>query len=291
MNASFIRAQLQKLKYKQEPLQVERMGQDVAGALLQRDRLKLDTEEISFSHAKGALLTDKKTDAAGAILYLHGGGYCCGDLVYACGYGSVLAADTGAAVLCLAYRLAPECPFPQGLEDVLEAYQWLLNRYAPEKIAVAGESAGGGLVFALCLLCKERNLPLPGGLLALSPWTDITQTGPSYIFNQEADPSMTREHLNRFAEAYVPREEERTSPLCSPVYGDVRGFPPCRIYVGEDEIMLSDSRRMAEALQTAGCDCRLTVAPGMWHGYVLYDLKERRQDKAAIAAFLREVTA
>ncbi len=134
------------------------------------------------------------------------------------------------------------------------------------------------------------GLPLPGGLVAISPWVDLTQSNPSYGENREVDPSMTKERLDGYAAAYVPLAENRRNPLCSPLFGDLSGLPESRLYVGGDEVMRSDAERLYEALRAAGSNASLTVAAGMWHGYVLYDLKECQEDKLAIAAFLREVT-
>ncbi len=290
MHAAFVRRRLRRLKALQEPLQVERMTQELAGALLGKDRRWLQSLEIQLPRCRAALLSPKQGAGEGAILYLHGGGYCCGDLTYACGYGSVLSADGSAHTLCPAYRLAPENPFPAALEDALDAYRFLLDRCSAQRIALVGESAGGGLIYALCLQCKALGLPLPGALIPISPWVDLTQSGPSYAENREADPSMTKERLDRFAAAYVPDPADRMQPLVSPLYGDLSGLPESRIYVGGDEIMQSDAVRLHEALTGAGSPSRLTVAEGLWHGYVLYDLKERRADREAIAACLREVT-
>ena len=128
MHAAFVRRRLRRLKALQEPLQVERMTQELAGALLGKDRRRLQSREIQLPRCRAALLSPKQGAGEGAILYLHGGGYCCGDLTYACGYGSVLSADGAAHTLCPAYRLAPESPFPAALEDALDAYRFLLDR-------------------------------------------------------------------------------------------------------------------------------------------------------------------
>ena len=293
MRAAFVRPRLQRLKTWQGPLSVERRLQTVAGVFLGKDRRRLLIQDVALPHCNAALLSLEQTEgkgANGAVLYLHGGGYCCGDLTYACGYGSALAFETGRDTLCPAYRLAPEHPFPAALEDALDAYSYLLGLYPANKIALVGESAGGGLIFALCLACKARGVSLPGGLVAISPWVDLTQSGLSYAKNQEADPSMTKTRLDGYAAAYVPRTENRRNPLCSPLFGNLSGLPESRLYVGGDEIMRSDAERLYDALRAAGCTASITVAERMWHGYVLYDLRECKNDKLAISAFLREVT-
>lgn len=291
MNAAFVRSKLQRFKALQEPLSVERRIQTVAGAFLRQDRLRLTARDVALPRCRAALLSPRQGAGEGAVLYLHGGGYCCGDLTYACGFGSVVAGAVGADVLSVEYRLAPETPFPGAVEDAVDGYRYLLDRYPASRIALIGESAGGGLIYALCLRCKELGLPLPGGLVSISPWVDLTQSGPSYEENRAADPSMTKERLDRYAAAYAPDPADRLNPLCSPLFGDLSGLPESRIFVGGDEVMLSDAARLRDALIAAGSPTKLTVAAGMWHGYVLYDLKECQADKADLMAFLREVVA
>ena len=149
-------------------------------------------------------------------------------------------------------------------------------------MVLCGESAGGGMIYALCFLAKEKGLPLPAGLIGISPWTDLTASGSSYEENRERDPSMTRERLDLFASCYT---ECRDNPLVSPLFGDLTGFPPSLLFVGGDEIMLDDSRRLHEKLLSCGCASTLEIAPELWHAYVLYCLKERRTDLDRIAAF------
>ena len=159
-----------------------------------------------------------------SILYLHGGGYTCGGLDYALGFGSTLADESGAKVFCAAYRLAPEAPFPAAVEDALESYRYLLDKgYAPKKICLCGESAGGGLCFSLCLRLKELGLPLPGSVIAISPWTDLTLSGESFRTNLERDVSLSQEQLAFYTRCYT---QEPQTPLASPLFGDLTGLPP-----------------------------------------------------------------
>lgn len=262
-------------------MELARKGQDALGALLSRSYHKeVRVEEVCFPGFPACRIVPRDQSPVGRMLYLHGGGYVCGDLEYAKGFGSVLSAVTGAEVLCPAYRLAPEHPFPAGLEDSFSAYQFLLEQEGP--VVLCGESAGGGMIYALCFLAKEKGLPLPAGLIGISPWTDLTASGSSYEENRERDPSMTRERLDLFASCYT---ECRDNPLVSPLFGDLTGFPPSLLFVGGDEIMLDDSRRLHEKLLSCGCASTLEIAPELWHAYVLYCLKERRTDLDRIAAF------
>ena len=286
MSVQFFKTQLRRLKTiaEDEPISMERREQDLVGGLLQWGNLRtVRFEEVEFPDFHAALAVPTEPKGSGAVLYLHGGGYVCGDLRYAKGFGSVLCRESGLPVFCPAYRLAPEFPFPAALEDALTAYRWLLTCYPAEKLVFAGESAGGGLLLALCLRLKELELPLPAGLICISPWTDLTSSGSSYEENREADPSMTRTRLQRYAACYTDHPE---NPLASPLFGDLAGLPESLIFVGGDEIMRSDATDLHAALERAGCCSALTVAPGLWHGYVLYGLKERRCDMDAICAFL-----
>lgn len=270
-------------------MELARKGQDALGALLCRSYHKeVLTEEISSFQFPACKIVPQDRAAVGRILYLHGGGYVCGDLEYAKGFGSVLAAVTGAAVLCPAYRLAPEHPFPAGLDDAMTAYRALLAEGTPEDLILCGESAGGGMIYALCLRARTEGLPLPAGLIGISPWTDLTASGPSYEENLTKDPSMTRERLAFFASCYAGSYHH---PLVSPLFGELEGLPPSLLFVGGDEIMLDDSRLLHEKLLKAGCSSTLEVAPELWHAYILYCLKERRCDLERIHTFCQDVWA
>lgn len=271
-------------------LETLRKGQDKVGELMEH-RLKDQavTREHPFPHFTGGWVIPKDERRQGVILYLHGGGYTCGGLDYALGFGSVLAVQTGTKVFCAAYRLAPEHPFPAAIEDAVEAYRYLLSKgYGPEHITLCGESAGGGLCYSLCMQLRAQNLPQPAGILTISPWTDLTASGPSYEANKAIDPSMTIDALNFFADSYC---KDRTDSLVSPLFGDLTGMPPSLIFVGGDEIMLSDALLMHEALQKAGCKSKLTVKPQRWHGYLLYNLEEDQEDFTAINRFLDKYMA
>ena len=291
MSVQFFRTQLKRLQSvtAEEPISVERREQELIGSLLQWGRHgSVRFEAVDFPAFRAALAVPKERLGSGAVLYLHGGGYVCGDLNYAKGFGSVLCRETGMPVLCPAYRLAPESPFPAALEDAVTAYRWMLERFPAEKTILAGESAGGGLLLALCVTAKAQDLPLPGGLVCISPWTDLTASGASYAENRDVDPSITLARLQRYAAAYT---DDVKNPLVSPLFADLSGLPEALIFVGGDEIMRDDATQLHDALLRAGCRSTLTVAPGLWHGYVLYGLKERRCDMDAIRDFIGRVGA
>ena len=247
--------------------------------------------DYSFERFEGAWLIPRDERRSGVILYLHGGGYTCGDLDYAKGFGATLADECGSAVFCAAYRLAPESPYPAAVEDALEAYRYLLEKgYTPEQIVLCGESAGGGLICALCLRLKELGMEMPAGLIGISPWTDLTCSGETYEENREADPSLTEELLQFYADCYTGGVTSKEKPLVSPLFGALEGLPPSAIFVGTHEVLLDDSTVMAERLREAGVKCELHVARGMWHVYPLYGVREARMAMRRIHAFIDEHT-
>ena len=222
----------------------------------------------------------------GVILYLHGGGYTCGDLEYARGVGSLLASYTGTRVFCPAYRLAPEHPFPAAPEDALSCYRYLLEKgYSAEHITLCGESAGGGLCYSLCQMLRSEGLPMPAGIIAISPWTDLTASGDSYEENRDVDPSMTLKMLNYYRDCYT---DDAKNPLVSPLFAQLNGMPPSLIFVGGDEIMRSDAQLLHQRLLAAGCESQLRIAPDRWHGYLLYGMSEDRADFSLLNRFLNE---
>ena len=241
-----LRERMMKMKQAPEPdpVETERKLMNFAGAAM-RNLLRKGAvrKVIPLEHCRAALLVPKKVSCEGVVMYLHGGGYCTGDLDYACLYGEVLASDTGAVTFCPAYRLAPEEPFPAALDDALEAYEWILNTYPGKPVSLIGESAGGGLCYALAVKLKEKGLPLPAGIVALSPWTDLTLSGDSYAYNREADPSLTAEKLAVFAADYCAGTDP-SAPFVSPLFADLRGLPESLIFAGGDEILLDDAVRM-----------------------------------------------
>ena len=291
LHAKRVRAQLNLFKpiMTSCSLEASRKGQDKLGELMTAlHRSEIMTKNHDFQHFQGAWIMPQDQRRGGVVLYLHGGGYTCGSLEYAKGFSSVLAAECGVRVFCAAYRLAPEHRYPAALEDALEAYQYLLKKgYAGHQILLCGESAGGGLIYALCLKLKALGLPLPCGLIGISPWTDLTGSGRSYEENREVDPSMSPELLQFYAKCYT---DDPADPLCSPLFGDVTGFPPSLLFVGGDEVMLDDTRLLHEKLLKSGCRSKMIVAPERWHAYVLYCLSENMpQDFETINRFMDKV--
>lgn len=261
--------------------------QEESGKLMTRRDAALSP--VSLPHCGAELATPPELPPArGILLYLHGGGYTAGRLEYARGFGSTLAVRTGFPVLYPAYRLAPEHPYPAALDDAEAAYRHLLGSgYDAARIVLCGESAGGGLCFALCLRLKRLGLPLPAGVAAISPWVDLACTGGSYMENQGKDPLLTREELAFSAAAYAG-DTPLTDPYVSPLYGDLDGLPPTLLFAGGEELLLDDMRGLYARLKAAGCAVRRFVAPEMWHAYVLYGVEEAEADFVRIGDFVRE---
>lgn len=292
LSAKLVRSQLNFFKpfVANCSLEVTRKGQDKLGELMEAIHWHdVIVHDHNFENFEGAWVIPKEERRSGAVLYLHGGGYTCGDLEYAKGFASTLAAECGVRVFCAAYRLAPETRFPGAVDDAEDSYRYLLSKgYTPEQICLCGESAGGGLIYALCLRLKERGLPLPCGIIAISPWVDLTASGESYVTNKDADPSLTEELLRFYAKCYA---DDVRAPEVSPLFAELDGLPPSLIFVGGDEILLDDSKRMHEKLLQSGCKSQLVIAPERWHAYVLYMLSENMSDFDTINQFLSRVMA
>lgn len=202
------------------------------------------------------------------ILQLHGGGYI-GPIrniyrKFAVGYSKL---SFGGDVLTIDYRVAPEHPYPAALDDAVYAYRWLLEekKYRPDQIVVAGDSAGGGLTLALGLYLRDHKIPLPAGLITMSPWCDLTCSGESYTTNYHRDPLFgnTRESM-LYDSAYIG-EEDPKNPYISPMFGDFKEFPPVLIQVGSFEMLLSDSMSAAHLCKKMVVKHRLSVYEGMFH--------------------------
>jgi len=269
-------------------LELSRRGFDMLGSFIAGANRRFVTfESVKFDRFEAAWAYPKKETRRSVIYYLHGGGYVTGGAKYMRGFGSVLADKCGARVFCAAYRLAPESKFPSALDDALEGYKYLLNcGYESDMITLCGESAGGGLIYSLCLKLRALGLPLPAGIIAVSPWTDLTISGASCVSNEGKDPTLTGEKLREYARSYTL---DATDPLVSPLFGDLREMPPSLIFAGSDELLLDDARAMHQKLTDCGSKSTLIVAEGMWHAYVLYGVKERKEDFDVINAFISGV--
>ena len=222
------------------------------------------------------------------ILYLHGGGYVMCSPPHYRDFIWRIARAAAARVVCPYYRLAPEHPFPAALDDAVTAYSWLLAQGSdPRRLAIMGDSAGGGLALATLLRLRDEGLALPAAAVALSPWTDLALTGDSMRGNASADLTMRYGRAASFARHYLGGADPR-HPYASPLYGNAAGLPPTLIQVGSDEILRDDAVRMAEKLRAAGSPVEIEVWPRMHHVWQLYArvLPEGRHAIRRIGAFI-----
>lgn len=223
-----------------------------------------------------------------AILYCHGGGYTSGSLGYSKVLASKLTKATGLDVLTFEYRLAPEFPYPAAIEDAFMAWNYLMQLgYGARDIIVAGDSAGGNMALVLCLRLKSEGRMLPGALLLMSPWTDMTASGESYAERAGADPMLTIEYIEAVRDAYAG-DNDPADPMLSPVNGDLKGFPPALVQVGSHEILYSDALTLSERMQAAGVTCRLEVCEDMWHVFQMFPSKKAATAMESMSHFLLE---
>jgi monoterpene epsilon-lactone hydrolase len=205
-------------------------------------------------------------DGSRVVLYLHGGGYMQGSIVSHRKLATHIAAACGRTGLIIDYRLAPENPFPAGLDDAATAYKWLLAQgIAAGNIAVAGDSAGGGLTLALALRLRDEGVELPGALVCISPWTDLASTGDSIVTNKEVDLLIDPGESDAVSWYLGDGGADMKDPLVSPFYADYTGLPRLLIQVGGHEVLLDDSTRVAEKAEAAGVDVTLEIWPEMQH--------------------------
>jgi epsilon-lactone hydrolase len=200
-----------------------------------------------------------------SLLYLHGGGYVLGSIDTHRSLIARIAAATKARCLAIDYRLAPEHPFPAAVEDATKAYRWLLAQgQEPSRLAIAGDSAGGGLTLATLLALRDAGTPLPAAGVCLSPWTDLEGTGASATDPTIGDPMITADGLRATGRDYIGKGNPRNA-LASPLHADYRGLPPLLIQVGTREILLDDSTRVAAKAKAAGVDVTLERGEGLIH--------------------------
>ncbi|NKB37547.1 MAG: alpha/beta hydrolase fold domain-containing protein [Gammaproteobacteria bacterium] len=270
-----------------EPLPDARAAMDSLGTPVTDD---VKMEAIELGGVSCQILLPATADDERVIVYLHGGGYVLGSLQSHAGLASEIGKAAACRVLQVDYRLAPEHQFPAPIEDTCSVYNALLaGGTQAEKIIFAGDSAGGGLVIASIAALKESGSALPGAAICLSPWLDLEFTGESVESCKEVDPIIDTEVLSKMVSAYMA-EQDPAQDKASPLHVDLQGFPPLLIQVGECEILLSDSERLAENAKEAKLDVVLDKWPEMIHVWQLFypHLSEGRSAIAKIGDFIRE---
>lgn len=247
-----------------------RSFEKIAGSFLVR-AFGVNVEQTQIAGVDVDWLRPKKARTDKVILYLHGGAYVIGSPRTHRQLVSHLARMAGVTAVLPDYRLAPEHPFPAGLDDAVAVYGGLLEAgFKPEDIIISGDSAGGGLSAATLLSLRHAGVPMPAAAVLLSPFMDVTGSGESATTRADRDPWFDIADLTVVTRYYCPDESEWRNPLVSPVFANVAGLPPMLIQVGDDEILLSDSTRFAEKLEAAGGEVELEIWPHMWHVFQMF---------------------
>ncbi len=247
-------------------------------------------ERVDANGVPAEWVTAPGASADHAVLYLHGGGYVIGSINTHRDLAARISRASGSRALVIDYRLAPEHPFPAAVDDAVTAYRWLLTQgVSPSRIAIGGDSAGGGLTVATLVAIRDAGLPLPAAGVCISPWVDMEATGESITTRADVDPMLERPFLLQAAEAYLHGADPR-SPLATPLYAGLSGLPPLLIHVGDHEALLDDSTRLAERAKAAGVDVTLEVWDEMIHVWHLFAaiLPEGQQAIDRIGEWVRD---
>lgn len=227
-----------------------------------------DYEIVEMEQFRMEYLRPQEVSTGRVILQLHGGAYI-GPMKntyreFAVRYSRL---SLGGDVLTIDYRVAPEFPYPAALEDAVCAYRWLVEekKYNPEHIIIAGDSAGGGLTLALALYLRDHRMPMPAGLITMSPWADLTNSGESYTTNYEKDPQFGNSTNNMLFDSPYIGTADPKDPYISPIFGSYEQMPPVLMQVGSYEVLLSDTLTVADKIRAAHGKLRVSVYDGMFH--------------------------
>jgi epsilon-lactone hydrolase len=253
------------------------------------DDVKLESVDVSGLRGEWSIVSG--SDPSRILLFFHGGGYCSGSIVSHRRMVTEVGRAAGMRTLALAYRLAPEHPFPAAYDDALTACHFLQNEGIPAgRIAVGGDSAGAGLAIALISRLGDARKELPACAWLVSPWTDLTISGSTLTTKDAVDPIIHKEYLNELADAYLSDGMDRKDPRISPLYADLRNFPPILIQVGSAETLLDDATRFAAAAGAADVSVTMEIWPHMIHAWHLWNahLESGRRALISAGAFIRD---
>jgi acetyl esterase/lipase len=252
------------------------------------DDVKRETVDIGGVEGEWSIVPG--SDASRVLIFFHGGGYCSGSIVSHRRMVTEAGRAGGTRTLAVAYRLAPEHPFPAAYDDVLMAWRFLRNKgILAAQIAIGGDSAGAGLAVALICRLRDAGEELPACAWLVSPWTDLTMSGSTLATKATLDPIIHKEYLNELADAYLPAGMDRQDPRVSPLYADLRNFPPILIQVGSAETLLADATRFAAMAGAADVSVTLEVWPHMIHAWPLWNagLEDGRRALLGAGSFIR----
>ena len=229
-----------------------------------------EVQPASIGGVKGEWVRSRRARRDAVLLYLHGGGYVIGSPTSHRHLVAGISEASGLSAFSADYRMGPEVPFPGAVEDAVSAYKGLLDSgIAPSRLAIAGDSAGGGLTIATLVALRDRKIPLPATAVVLSPWVDLTGSGESMRTRASRDPMIKYEHIGKMAGAYLGGADPKT-PLASPIFADLKGLPPLLIQVGTEETLYDDTTRLAARAHDAGVEVSVEYWGGMVHVFQLF---------------------
>jgi len=251
-------------------------------------------EPVNANGVKAEWITAKNAAPDRVIMYLHGGGYVMGSIDTHRELVARLSKAAQARGLAIDYRLAPENPFPAAVDDSITVYRWLLAQgYKPERIVIAGDSAGGGLAVSTLLALRDLGASLPAAAVCISPWVDFVAEGDSMTSRAAQDPLVSREMILNLAKMYMGEKGSLREPLAAPINAYLNDLPPLFIQVGNSETLLDDATRLADKAKEAGVDATLQIwdeMPHVWH-LAAPSLPEGQEAIEKIGEFVRERTA
>ncbi len=269
------------------PLEQRRKGMEKVAFKVADD---IGVEAVTVAGRAAEWITAPGSQTGRAILYLHGGGYVMGSLTTHRSLVGEISRAAQAAALLVDYRLAPEAPFPAAVEDGVASYRWLLEQgFTPKNLAIAGDSAGGGLAVATLISARDQGLPMPKAAVPISPWSDMTCANESYKTRAEADPLVGSGSIGDMANLYLQGKDPK-HPYASPNFASLKSLPPLLIHVGRDEVLLDDSIKLDQKAKTDGVNSTLEIWEDMihvWHAFHPM-LPEGKQAIERVGAFLRE---
>lgn len=262
---------------------------DVGSVWPVAEDVKLTAADVSGVPGEWSIVPG--SDPSRVLMFFHGGGYCSGSILSHRRLVTEAGRTAGVRTLAIAYRLAPEHPFPAASDDALTAWRFLRDQNIPAAhIVIGGDSAGAGLTVALISRLRDAHEELPGCGWLISPWTDLTLSGSTLSSKEAVDPLIHKPYLNELAQAYLPGGMDRKDPRVSPLYADLKDFPPLLIQVGSAETLLDDATRFAAVAGAADVRVTLEMWPQMIHAWPLWNahLEPGRRALASAGAFIRE---
>ena len=272
--------------YRKERSELEKLG------AMFKPLASIETTEDNADGVPVEWIASPASSPARTVFFIHGGSYVSGSISSYRSLGANIGHASGARTLMVDYRLAPEHPYPAAIEDAAKAYMWLIEKHiSADKVVVAGDSSGGGLALALAVYLRDRSLPLPAAVVSLSPMTDMLMSGDTWTTNSKSDVVIYPHKEREFARMYLGGADP-LMPYASPIYADMKGLPPVCIQVGTNEVLLSDSTRLAEKARKAGVDVTLEEWEGMqhdWH-FTASLVPEGREAIVRLGDFIRERT-